>query len=53
MEELFGPKTWRHRFVQWLAHVLGVSVYTHPAVIVIDMSKLPPASNTDNSPKVH
>lgn len=45
--------TWRHKFVQWLANVLGVEVYTSPAVVVVDVSKLPQPRQDDGGPRVH
>lgn len=46
-------RTWRHRFVQWVANLLLVEIYTFPAVVVIDATKLPTCRQCGGGPRVH
>lgn len=38
--DLTEPITWRHRFVQWIAHFLAVRLYTAPTIVLIDNRRL-------------
>ena len=48
LDDLAKPLTWRHRFVQWLAGLLGVRLYACP-VIVLVTNRL----ESQDGPRVH
>lgn len=41
VDDLVRPLTWRHRFVQWLAHVLGVRLYSCPVILLVARAESP------------
>ena len=35
LDDLTKPLTWRHRFVQWVANLLAVRLYSCPVILLV------------------
>lgn len=41
LDDLMRPVTWRHRFVQWIANVLAVRLYSCPVILLVSQKAEP------------